>query len=539
MNVLRNIFLGREAGTPQSEPAPGRDQVLNSAGGYVYALDPWDRLDRFLILGSEGGTYYVGERELTKNNAVHLAKLVREDGTRVVERIIAVSLDGRAPKVSPALFALAMCAGFGDDDTRRLALGRALQRVCRTGSHLLEFASYIKQFRGWGRGLRQGVRAWYDEKPVGDLAYQAVKYQNRAGYTHRDLLRQAHPVTDDAARAALYAWIVRKTAPNGEAGLELITAYEEAKTMDASHADVCPDLVRRTRLPREAIPTDWLREPAVWEALLEDMPVTACIRNLATMTRVGLLTPMAEATRTVVARLGDAAWLRKARVHPIAVLAAMETYASGHSARGDSQWKPVDAIVEALDAAFYLAFDSVEASGARTLIGLDVSGSMGMGSVAGVAGLTPRVAAAAMLMTQVRTEPFVQVMAFSDRFVELSFDRDETLSSVAARTQRLPFKATDCALPMLYALEHKLAIDTFVVYTDNETWSGTIHPDEALRRYRARTGIPAKLIVVGMTATGFTIADPNDGGMLDVVGFDASAPALIARFGAVGSKLAG
>ena len=83
---------------------------------------------------------------------------------------------------------------------------------------------------------------------------------------------------------------------------------------------------------------------------------------------------------------------------------------------------------------------------------------------------------------------------------------------------------------MLFALEQRLEIDTFVIYTDNETWAGTIHPDEALRTYRERTGIAAKLVVVGMTATGFTIADPNDAGMLDVVGFDSAAPAVIADF---------
>jgi 60 kDa SS-A/Ro ribonucleoprotein len=43
-------------------------------------------------------------------------------------------------------------------------------------------------------------------------------------------------------------------------------------------------------------------------------------------------------------------------------------------------------------------------------------------------------------------------------------------------------------------------------------------------------GIPARLIVVGMVANGFTIADPDDPGMLDVVGFDTSAPALMADF---------
>lgn len=56
-----------------------------------------------------------------------------------------------------------------------------------------------------------------------------------------------------------------------------------------------------------------------------------------------------------------------------------------------------------------------------------------------------------------------------------------------------------------------------------------MHPDEALRAYRAKSGIPAKLIAVGMTATGFTIADPNDGGMFDVVGFDTATPNLNRR----------
>lgn len=45
-------------------------------------------------------------------------------------------------------------------------------------------------------------------------------------------------------------------------------------------------------------------------------------------------------------------------------------------------------------------------------------------------------------------------------------------------------------------------------------------------------GIPARLVVVGMASKGFTIADPNDGGMLDVVGFDTTTPQVIADFAA-------
>jgi 60 kDa SS-A/Ro ribonucleoprotein len=95
---------------------------------------------------------------------------------------------------------------------------------------------------------------------------------------------------------------------------------------------------------------------------------------------------------------------------------------------------------------------------------------------------------------------------------------------------RLPFGATDCALPMLWSLQNRLEVDAFVIYTDSETWYGEVHPAEALWHYREATGIPARLVVVGMLANPFSIADPNDAGMLDVVGFDPNTPSAIAEF---------
>ena len=103
---------------------------------------------------------------------------------------------------------------------------------------------------------------------------------------------------------------------------------------------------------------------------------------------------------------------------------------------------------------------------------------------------------------------------------------DDVVRSVAG----LPMGPTDCALPMLYAAERKLAVDVFVVYTDSETWHGAVHPFQALQQYREKTGIAAKLVVVGMVANEFTIADPSDAGMLDVVGFDTAVPAVMADF---------
>src|SRR5436189_4845634 len=48
--------------TPQSQPIPGSTQVRNSGGGYSWQVDDWTRLDRFLILGAEGGTYYITDK---------------------------------------------------------------------------------------------------------------------------------------------------------------------------------------------------------------------------------------------------------------------------------------------------------------------------------------------------------------------------------------------------------------------------------------------------------------------------------------------
>ena len=40
---------------------PGLRPGAQQRGGFAWAVDDWTRLRRFLILGSEGGSYYAGE----------------------------------------------------------------------------------------------------------------------------------------------------------------------------------------------------------------------------------------------------------------------------------------------------------------------------------------------------------------------------------------------------------------------------------------------------------------------------------------------
>lgn len=537
--------------TPQTQPASPK-QARNAAGGFAFVVTPWTRLERFLILGAEGGTYYASEQKLVLANARGVAACLDEDGLRAVAMIVAVSEAGRAPKQGPAIFALAMACAHPHDATRAAAL-EALPRVCRTGAQLFEFLTTVQELRGWGRGLRKAVSRWYLAKTPDALAYQVVKYRQREGFTHRDALRLAGGAMANGAvgpRSLEHDALLRFIT-TGSDGFGARTVVRSGKT---SHYDAIPvealprlvmaftelqgetnearaaQLITDHGLTHEMVPTTLHGSPLVWRALLEQMPMTAMLRNLGRLTTLGVLAQGSEGTALVVSRLADADRLAKARVHPLAVLVALNTYRMGHGVRGGKQWTPVPQVTAALERAFYLAFGGIPATKARTLFALDVSGSMGMGQVAGMTGITPRVGSAAMAMATMRAQRHFLMMGFSHELVPLHLHPRMSLQEVINTVSAVPMGGTDCALPMLWAARTRTPVDAFVVYTDNETWFGQVHPHQALDQYRQKMGIAAKVIVVGMTATKFSIAAPDDPSMLDVVGFDTAAPRVMADF---------
>ena len=627
--MLRQFSRVSTNQTNQRSKVLGReDQVENSEGGFVFKITPWEQLDRFLILGTQAGTFYIGEKELTEKNCQSIVGCITEDGIRVVDRVVEISNSGRAPNNDYALFVLAMCAGLGNDAVRAHALRQVSNgTVIRIGTHMLHFAAFVEQFRSWGRGLKRAVAGWYNQQDVSRVAYQLVKYAQRDGWAQRDMLRLSHARPITKAHDALFryathgvaepiykvdefdpdaineimnnagvelngSWVIKSdiSATNGSVGKKWIVedyvqgkavqnfaikpvgggfgVYPDSRSLNAgelagivrtypdlkllagvekikqaSTAKAAAAVITEFSLPRECVPTQHLKSPEVWEALLyagNGMPLTALIRNLGNMSKSGFLVKGAfDTIKTIVNKLGDETHLLKSRVHPIAILAALTTYSQGHGMLGKGVWPVVTAVRDALDKAFYLAFGNVTPIGNNVLIGIDVSGSMAGGEVNGIPGLTPRVASAAMCLVthKVETEAGnnVTIMAFSDNFVPLDISSCDSLSSVIKEVSGFPFQGTDCALPMTWAASQykkneQAKYGSFIVYTDNETWAGNIHPFQALRQYRQLTGIHSRLAVVGMASTDFSIADPRDAGMMDFVGFDTAAPELMSSF---------
>ncbi len=517
----------RPNNTPQIVKARS-DQVQNNAGGFVFAVSDVQRFLRFLILGTEGGTFYATEMRQTKLETDFVRDFATLEGAAALEIILDVARYNRAPKPEPTLVALAAVAKLSVDSAVRKAAWDALPEVARTGTHLLHFLEFVQMFGGWGRLTRGGVAKLYETMPLEKLALWAVKYKSRDGWTQADALRLSHPKTADATRNALFKYLVDGVFESNDAALNMVRGH--MLVLEAKSDKEAAAIMREYKLPIEAVPTH-VRGAKVYRVALENNGLTWTLRNLGNLGKHELLVPGAwEIINSVVARVTDADALRKGRIHPIDALKAMLVYKGGRSIKGDGTWTVVPQIVDALEKAFYTSFGTVQNSGKRFVLGLDISGSMTCGNIAGIHGLTPNLASTAMAMLTARAEANSHIMGFSHSFRDVGICASDTLEAALKKTQNQSFGGTDCALPMLWALENGVEADVFVIYTDSETYFGKVHPLEALRRYRASMGIDARLVVVGMTATGFSIADPKDAGMMDIVGFDTNAPNIISSF---------
>lgn len=559
--------------TPQTLPIPGKDMIANNAGGFGFALDKWKQFERFLILGTERGSFHVGERTLTLSAAASSLECIKEDGVRAVRLIVNVSVENRAPKNDQAIFALALAASFANAEGKKAAYD-AITQVCRIGTHLFTFCQAVQDMRGWSRGLRRGVGRFYTQRTAEQLDYQVVKYRQRNGWTHRDVLRLAHPKFSDAKSDFVARYVVNREkstfdrakflvdmkACNGKISdigtqdvMKKSVAFEKLQLLLEVNKDRPDDflatalaMIVENELPWEAVPTELHKFSATWSALLPNMGGVALVRNLARMTAVGLLkSNLDEAVHTVCNKLRDPEFIKQSRLHPLGVLMALDVYSQGRGELGKLTWTPVQSILDALNDAVYLAFKNVTPTGKRRKECVDVSGSMDQTTISGTH-ITARTAAAAMALVAAATEPYTDIVGFSATghyamplgwregtptvMERLAISPRMRLDSVIQTMKQMKMGRTDCSLPIEDALKSGEVVDVFVIHTDSESYAGERHVTQALAEYRKKINPNAKVVVVAYTATNITVADPDDAGMMDVVGFDASVPEIVRDF---------
>ena len=555
--------------------------VENNAGGQSFQVSREQMFLRFLILGSDKPHYYAnqGEQHSNLEHLTNILMMIEEGmGLGMVKTMINVSVNARAPKQTYTLIALALCS-LNNNLSLKTAANESVLKICRIPTHLFEYIDLrekislkMNKTTGWGKAQRRIIGRWYNEHRDSnelELIKSCTKYSNRHGYTHKDALRLCHSKPNSEARKIIYSYLVKGFEESQKVSKEItseksltnssllkiaevldhIIAVEEAKSLKPTeHSKMC-ELILKHQLVREHVPSDLLNSKEVWIQLLKNMPLTALVRSLSKIATLNI-SDDEEQCKKIVEKITDKEIIERSKIHPIQLLTSHIIYSRGYGDKGSLSWSPNDKIVKALDIAFELSFKNVVPSNKRILNAIDVSGSM-TAQCNGGSGMpiTCHQGAAVMALMMARVEPFCHSVCFTVNqrmneygyysyggtpdLTELPLRKETTLEEAFEITQKSNFGMTDCAMPMIYALEKRIEIDTFIVYTDSETYFGKIHPFEALKKYRNEMNLPySKLVVVGMQSNGFTIADPNDPGMLDVVGFDSATPEIITNFSA-------
>lgn len=527
-----SFYTAKAVETPQTEPIPGRESemVQGKSGAFVFDGGIWPMVRRCLILGTATDQYYSNKTELTGDFVNVLKQAIEEDPRRVAEEILYAS-NGHAINNHAPIFALVLLS-MGSKNEAKQAFRDIFQEVVRTGSHFHEWVSYTKKLRGMGRNMRTVARAWLLREDVKWLAYQMLKYQQRMGVSFRDELRLFKPASK-GIHNDLFSWATGKLEINPEWSLTQLREEEPLRQIFwyewlKQNPDQGVRAVREGGLSHEMVAPICKMNTEVWQALFEEMPIGALLRNLGSLTEIGVIRlDKVQNLNHIESVLTNPDRLKKGRIHPIDVLKALKTYQSGGSlGKSSKTWEPVSRVGDILEAALSLSFETLEPTGKVFLHAIDVSGSMSWGVVDSV-GLKACEIAAVMALSTAKAEQNYVIRGFSTEFKDLGITASDSFLSACKKTQDNNFGGTDAALAYEWALKNKIHVDVFCLWTDNESWAGRWHPTQALAKYRAEVNPNAKAVYTSITASKGTLVDPKDQLSFDFAGFDPAIPKAI------------
>ncbi|XP_031610703.1 60 kDa SS-A/Ro ribonucleoprotein isoform X1 [Oreochromis aureus] len=536
------------------------NHTLNSTGVGSWEISDKAKLCRFLCYGSERDLYSTKENGRIKleNTGALQSMLEEKRGAEVLEEIKRFAQDGRAVRLEPSIFALALCSQNPDVNTKQAAF-KALKDVCREPAHLFSFIKYKKELKEhmkcgiWGRALRRALSDWYNEQDAMSLAAAVTKCKQREGWSHQDLLRLSHtkPARDAIALISKYVtkgWkevqVAHENKENAEEVIRVLSYLEVVEKVKHSRDETeVVTLIEEHKLEREQLLTEHLKFKQVWSALLKEMPLHSVVKMLGRLTSGKVLEPGSSETQFLCDRIQSETALKQAKIHPFSILLATENYKKGHGYQGKPKWEADRNILKAMDSAFYKSFMNVEPVGKCFVVAVDMSGSPS--SIVPGTSISTAAAAAAIAMILARTEADTHVLVYSqEAMVPFSISADMTLKEatdelVKSTRERgaqpsgsafmLQFlsESRGCTVPIQWATENRKAVDVFVILSTNPLLMLTASPVESLKKHRETSGANSKLVMCDLTNTGFPIGDTEDRGLLTISGFDLGAFSVI------------
>lgn len=528
--MVYSNLVSDEGTAKATEFIPGRkdDMKKNLAGGVSFKADDFTALRRWLLTGSFSNFFYESSRKNTNENLDTLINCINQNPVKVAEEIVYATNHGTMASQHTCILALVHLSN--GNQIAKKEFRNIFNDVIRTASHLYEFVAYTKKIRGMGKTIHKAVNGWLKSKNASDLEYQFLKYQQREGFSNRDILRLFKPVPRNEVEDSLFSWVAQKNKPLVNE-LERLQVYEGLKRGDYSEKEVVK-AIADFGLTHEMIPANVERTTKVWTALFYKMPMTATIRNLATLTRNGVFKNMKNLD-VLEEKLNKEA-LQKSRVHPLEIANAQKIYSSGGAIgrSTNANFEPIPRVIDILEDAVHNSFITQEPTGKHFFHALDISGSMGWADMPGLF-LNPFEIESIMALTTVKTEKNYYVGGFSDSFIQLpEFRSKSTIKSAITEARRHGFGGTNAASAYEHAIEQNIYTDVFVFWTDSENWGGRYNggqPSLKLKEYRKKVNPEAKAIYITLVPYGdkVTLSDPKDPLSYDIGGFSSQTPKLI------------
>ena len=419
-----------------------KTDAVNLAGAPAYAYGPRHKLAQLAATGSFGAAFYA-EPETQLADVMSLLPAV-EPG--FIARAAIYNHERGHMKDMPALL-LAYLSMLQTED-----FAKAFPRIISNGRMLRSFVQIIRsgtaRRTSFGTRPRRLVARWLE--PASDL--EIIRASVGTDPSLADVIRLVHPKPEDAAREALFGWLVGR--PYDAAKLPKLAKDYEAFKRDPSRP--LPDVPFQmlTHLPLNQAQWARIAEQAGWQMLR---------MNLNTFARHGVYEVEGLADK-IAARLRDRDAIARARVFPYQLMMA---YAATEQA--------VPRVVrEALQDAMEAALGNVPAFAGNVVVCPDVSGSMGSPVTGYRKGATSVVrcidVAALMAAAVLRKNPSARVLPFEQAVVDIDLNPRDSVMTNAARLAKIGGGGTNCSAPLARLAAEAAKADLVIFVSDNQSW---------------------------------------------------------------------
>ncbi|XP_046738503.1 60 kDa SS-A/Ro ribonucleoprotein-like [Diprion similis] len=534
-------------------------------------IRPEVRLRQYLYVGKEYPNYQPGNwffhKYYEEGRVQSIKNIVESKNPLVAIDLIKKAFESKLVQNPETLiFALAVCARQTENERLRQAAYDTVKKICVTPQDFILFVKFASQIaksapepkHGWGGGWRRAVNDWYLSKDPLDLAKCVTRYRGRYGWTHKDIVKLSHPKTDDIAKKAVLKYVLfglkeaKKEFGDKPEAKEVIQYIEQVEEFKHCEDEILAGrLLELYNLTLDHIPGHLLKCKEVWNSLIPAMNITMLLKNLQRMHNYGVLEQAGAAVDKVVDEICNQEKLANEKIHPALVLITIKNYEkSGRPLSYEKQKarktkirsviippKPTRKIVEALYKTLEYSFNSLEPTGLKYMITIDMNKAM-QGSPAWRCGnLSSAEAGCLIALCLLRSEVNVTVAVFKKFSVhEVYLNKNASLGQIVKKMKQTPTGDVNLEKPMIWAAEKKKQFDVFINVVDvvdkrfgNEV--RTDNPRKAIKEYRSKMGLKnAKLVTCAMATAQMVPHSDDNESILTICGFDENVPKIIEAF---------